>query len=168
MSCLQDLLVLLTWKCTLWSSKNGVECAGLLKVTWPWTSCFVHIWLALAFWGQPFGKHSSNPTFSFYQWATMGKAFLICGALSGSFLHHPDKFIGINLVKLGSSFEEVSLVDKPFLFKGTLLYISWVSIVTKQINSTNIYRISLMPKDPLCPVVAYKDINCSSCYAGHW
>lgn len=55
----------------------------------------------------------------------MGEAFLICGALLGSFFHHCDTCMEINLIKFGGSFEEISLVHKPFLvcFKDKL-YIS--------------------------------------------
>lgn len=61
----------------------------------------------------------------------MGKVFFICGVFSGFFFYYFDKFIGINLVKFGSSFEEVFLVDKFFLLKGILFYIFWVFIVIK-------------------------------------
>lgn len=35
-----------------------------------------------------------------------------------------DTFIGINLIKIGGNFEEISLVQKPFfLFQGQIFYI---------------------------------------------
>lgn len=58
----------------------------------------------------------------------MGKTFLIYGALSGFILHHCDKFIKINWIKCGGSFEDISLIIKLY-FVSRENYMSLVPIV---------------------------------------
>ena len=128
------------------------------------------IWEALVLQGKPFGKHWSNPTFSFYQWATLGRHFLPVGPSQVPFLHHCDTFVGINLIKIGGSFEEISLVRKPFLYVSRANYSVYhefpLSKTTDQFNQT-LYNITFAQRC-LRTVVVYKDIKCSSYYIRHW
>lgn len=78
----------------------------------------------------------------------MGKTFLIDRVFSGSILHHCDKFININWIKFGGSFEDISLVIKLSFVSRANYYIYILSshCQSLQINSTNLYKISPMPK----------------------
>lgn len=125
---LQNFSEVSIWKHASGNSKNEIQHAGFLKVTSLWNACLCSIWKALMFWGKPFGKYWSNLT-SFYRWATMGRHFLPVRPSQLPF-SISDTFIGINLIKIGGNFEEISLVQKPFfLFQGQIFYIPWVSIV---------------------------------------
>ena len=116
------------WKHASGNSKNEIQHAEFFKVTSLWNACLCSIWKALMFWGKPFGKYWSNLT-SFYRWATMGRHFLPVRPSQLPF-SISDTFIGINLIKIGGNFEDISLVQKPFfLFQGQISYIPWVSIV---------------------------------------
>lgn len=109
---LQNLSEVSVWKHTSGNSKNEIQHAGFLKVTSLWNACLCSIWKALMFCGKPLGKHWSNLT-SFYLWATMGRHLLPVRPSQIPF-SISDTFIGINLIKIGGNFEEISLVQKPF------------------------------------------------------